>query len=236
MECFICFETVQERLALPLVQTPNGDVQRSRDCGHAVCSACMAKHVAARVEDQRVFGLCCPAVGCKNELFEKDLRKLVQRGDLEGSVVSRFVELRARDFTARATGFVDSANQQDYSLLRRLWETTRLCPRCSVAVEKAAGCNSFWCICGHHFDYEKAPRAVGSGVKNFKHVIAMAEALRMPLQAAEQVGEWKMYFKARRVSEALIVPLEVAVDVCKKAQKGDAEARSIIRSLRTEVV
>jgi len=239
MECQICFEEMTERLQLPQTKTNNGDVLRAADCGHEICCSCMAKHVAVKVEEQRVFCMRCPMVGCKNDLFEKDLRNLVTKGALETTIVDRFVELRARDFTARAQNLSDvvPGRQEDYDRVRRLWETTRLCPKCNVAIEKSQGCNSFWCICGHHFDYAKAPRAVGQGMKNFSYIITMAELLCMGLDEAERVGEWKLYFKARRLQEGLAVPLDEAVNICKRASKGDADARAAIRRLReVEVV
>lgn len=234
MECQICLESMTERLQLKEARTPNGNVLRTGDCGHEICCTCMARHVAVQVEEQRVFCLRCPMVGCKTELLEKDLRNLVTKGTLEAKVVNRFVELRARDFTARAHGLakVVPGRQEDYAMVRWLWETTRLCPRCNVAVEKSQGCNSFWCICGHHFDYAKAPRAVGHGVKNFKYIVGMAELLRLRLDEAERVGEWKLYFKACRLQKTLAVPMDEALGICKRASEGDADARAAIRSAR----
>jgi hypothetical protein len=235
----ICFERVQERLELPKVTTGNGDVLRESDCGHAICRACMAKYVTVQVEEQRVYNLHCPAVGCRTGLFENDLRSLARQGTLEDKVVDRFVEFRARDFTARAKGFTESATLQDRELLRVLWESTRLCPRCKVAIEKSLGCNSFYCVCGHHFHYDKAPRAVGNGIRKFQHIMDTAETLHMSLKEAldevEKVGGGRIYHKACRLRKASGMSLEHAVDVCKRAQQGDAEARAVIqRSRRLE--
>merc|ERR1719456_1463672 len=72
--CQICFEEHSLRLTLPQLKTGNGDLLRHGDCGHPVCIQCMAAWVTARVEEQRVFGICCPAAGCRNELFEQDVR------------------------------------------------------------------------------------------------------------------------------------------------------------------
>merc|ERR1712187_548958 len=113
-------------------KTGNGDVLRASDCGHMICRECMASYIVARVEEQRVFGIRCPSVGCKNELYEQDLRRLVQGGELAREVFDRFIEFRSRDYTTRVKDFTDEAAETsiDYALLRQLWHTTRLCPRC----------------------------------------------------------------------------------------------------------
>jgi len=234
MECQICFESTSERLPLGEVRTNNGDVLRATDCEHEICCACMARHVEVQVQEQRVFCLRCPAVGCKSELFEKDLRMLVTSKHIDEAVVDRFVEFRTRDFKARAQSFADTAQaeKEDYAMIRHLWQTTRLCPKCNVAMEKASGCNSFHCICGHRFDFAKAPRAVGQGIKNFKSIITMAELLQLRFKDAEQVGDWKLFFKAGRIQNCLDVSRDVAVGICKRAQQGDAEAREVIRKSR----
>lgn len=237
--CQICFEEGRVRLELARIQTGNGDVLRGADCRHDICCTCMAKHVSCRVEEQRVAGLCCPAVGCKNRLHEQDLRKLVSRGFLDEKVASGFVELSTRDFTARAREFdeLKAEESQDYAFLRHLWERTRLCPRCSIALEKSHGCDSFFCICGHHFDFTQAPHAVGSaGVKKFGRLLSLAEAqhttVRKVEQEAQRHGGMRIYRGALRLSQTRGMPLEEAVALCTSAQKGEGEARERIRVLR----
>lgn len=238
--CLVCFEELRERrIELTKLDTGNGNVFRRGDCGHEICCSCMAKHVACQVEEQRVNGLRCPAVGCQNRLHERDFRQLVARGFLEEKVVSRFVELSTRDFAARAKEFEElkSEERPDYALLRRLWETTRLCPKCSIALEKSEGCNSFYCVCGHRFDFANAPPAIAStGVKKFGRLLSLAEALRSTVRDAEQEaqrhGGLRICGGALRLSQATRIPLEEAVALCKSAQQGESGARERIRELR----
>eukprot|EP00444_Apocalathium_aciculiferum_P023687 CAMPEP_0183434862 /NCGR_PEP_ID=MMETSP0370-20130417/65161_1 /TAXON_ID=268820 /ORGANISM="Peridinium aciculiferum, Strain PAER-2" /LENGTH=243 /DNA_ID=CAMNT_0025621693 /DNA_START=47 /DNA_END=778 /DNA_ORIENTATION=- len=235
MTCQVCFEAMTKRLALPELKTGNGDILRSADCNHPICTACLAGHIAARVEQQLVC-IRCPAVDCTNRLFEQDLKRLVTSSELSQEVCDQFAEICSRDYGARAKEFADcmtrTLEDADIQNVRRLWETTRLCPRCSVAIEKSHGCNSFYCFCGHHFNYDAAPRAVGNGIRRFGHVLTLAKDLRMPVREAEKFGEWKVFFKAGRIAGALGISLEEACELHKKAESGDEDARAEIRRAR----
>eukprot|EP00416_Gambierdiscus_australes_P026883 CAMPEP_0171057714 /NCGR_PEP_ID=MMETSP0766_2-20121228/2001_1 /TAXON_ID=439317 /ORGANISM="Gambierdiscus australes, Strain CAWD 149" /LENGTH=320 /DNA_ID=CAMNT_0011512893 /DNA_START=48 /DNA_END=1006 /DNA_ORIENTATION=+ len=235
--CEICFEEQSERLELPELRTGNGDVLRAGDCNHPICRECLSKYVAVRVEEQRVFNLRCPHEGCKAELFEQDLQRLVQAGLLDKAHPERFTEMRARDFTARAKGFVEvapnSKDDSDFETVRCLWETTRLCPRCSLAIERSAGCNSFFCVCGHHFNYSQAPRAVGNGIKHYDRVISLARNQSLALSEAEKFGnDLGMFYKASKIRAQSGLPLQDAYELVKKAMAGDEEARVKIRQFR----
>lgn len=147
----------------------------------------MAKFVAVRVEEQRVFGIRCPFEMCKNELHEQDIETLVKSGALAAQVGERLAELRKQDYTARLSSLTDLTQlhtADDYKLMRKLWSSTRRCPRCNVIMEKSAGCNSFGCICGHRFDFLKAPRGCGDGIEDFDSVMQLAAEFDMPLNDA----------------------------------------------------
>mmetsp|Transcript_124569 Transcript_124569/g.265651 ORF Transcript_124569/g.265651 Transcript_124569/m.265651 type:complete len:245 (+) Transcript_124569:97-831(+) len=238
-KCEICFGTLDsKRLPLPPLKTGNGDVLRAGDCGHHICRTCMGRYVATRVEEQRVFDIRCPSVGCKNELYEKDLRRLVDCGALSHEICDRFVDLRARNYTTRAMAFSEESAQtvEDFALLRHLWNATRLCPRCSVVIEKSHGCNSFYCICGHHFDYSSAPRAIGNGMKKYSRVIDLAERCQMSIKEAEALmGKTKLFFKSIRIADTLGMTLEMAVDLQRQAKDGDEAARERIRAARKAI-
>lgn len=235
--CEVCFEEKSERLELPPLKTGNGDVLRNADCNHGICRQCMASFVVARVEEQYVFHIRCPHQGCRNELCEQDLSRLVNAGSLEASVSARFAELRARDFSARAKLFAEVLPQcqsdVDYGLVRTLWETTRVCPRCSLVIEKSEGCNSFYCICGNHFNYESAPRVVGSGIKKYNKVINFAQGHNLPLSVAEKyAGKFNLYAKASNVASQMNLSLEEAMELQMRAFNGDVAARARIRGAR----
>ena len=61
----------------------------------------MAKFVAVRVEEQRVFGIRRPFEKCKNELHEQDIEILIKSGALAPKIGVRLAELRKQDYTAR---------------------------------------------------------------------------------------------------------------------------------------
>jgi hypothetical protein len=58
-----------------------------------------------------------------------------------------------------------------------------------VLIEKSEGCNSFGCICGHSFNFSKAPRGCGEGIKDFGSVINLAVDFQMPVEEAKQCVE-----------------------------------------------
>jgi len=150
-ECQVCFEMSSERLALPKLTTINGDTLRVGDCNHPVCRSCMAAFVTARVEDQYVFGICCPIEGCKNELYEQDVDKLVVAGALKPGVATLMAKLRKQDYTSRLSDVCADLGPTAGG------QSMRVCPRCSVIIQKSEGCDSFGCICGHKFQFHTAP-------------------------------------------------------------------------------
>jgi len=235
--CEVCFEEKEReaRLELKELKTGNGDVLRTSDCQHPICRDCLATYVRVRVEEQRVFNIFCPHLGCKNQLYEADVQSMVRCGLIEQEVSKRFAEFRARDYTARLCSFAEVLPKagQDYSLIREMYETVRLCPRCSVVIQKSQGCNSFYCICGHHFDYGAAPRVLGNGVKRYTRVIAMAERLKLPLSEAEEFGgRMHDYLHASRVASLLGVSLQEAGELLRRVKEGDQRARQRIREAK----
>jgi len=234
-ECEVCFETCTTRLELSTLKTGNGDILRAADCGHSICIECMARHVTVRVEEHKVFGISCPHPGCKNLVYELDLKRLVEHNAVPPEVKDKFAELRARDYSERLQEFSQTAQTEidDLCLLQMLRRTARLCPRCHVIIERSAGCNSFYCICGHHFDYASAPRVIGDGIKNYDKVIKMAQEFGMKLNTAESYqGDERVYFRAVKTAGLLGITIEDAKDLNLNARQGDEEARSRIRSAR----
>lgn len=190
--CVVCFEDRTERLPLPKFATLNGDVLRQGDCNHPVCQACMAAFVTARVEEQQVFGIRCPFLSCRNELYEQDVEQLVQNGALAAEIGTRLSDLRKQDYKARISDLMDETQEltiDDYRMMKQLWASTRRCPRCNVLMEKSQGCNSFGCICGHRFTFTKAPRGYGDGDRDFEAVIGLAIEFQMHLPEARRCVE-----------------------------------------------
>eukprot|EP00746_Dinoflagellata_sp_MGD_P002984 gnl/MRDRNA2_/MRDRNA2_105822_c0_seq1.p1 gnl/MRDRNA2_/MRDRNA2_105822_c0~~gnl/MRDRNA2_/MRDRNA2_105822_c0_seq1.p1 ORF type:complete len:275 (-),score=40.50 gnl/MRDRNA2_/MRDRNA2_105822_c0_seq1:322-1146(-) len=260
--CQICFEDKLKRLELPQLKTGNGDVLRARDCAHPFCQECMAAYVSARVEQQFVFHLRCPQNDCSTELYEQDLRRLVRAGALPVEVANRFAELRARDYSVRAEVLRESAKKlmestsaciENLDTLRQL-SRIRLCPRCSVAMQKSHGCDSFYCICGHKFNYRRASNVLGPGsskllefcdkvsslAKNYQMPLRMAELLHQShcghKEAKAKVEEARQRRKtntnAVKLTRQTGLPLEDAKELQRLAFAGDPSARLRIQQAR----
>jgi hypothetical protein len=126
---------------------------------------------------------------------------------------------------------------EDFKLMRRLWMTTRRCPRCNVIIEKSEGCNSFGCTCGHRFNFAKAPRGCGDGIEDFDSVTALAGDFEMPLQAAmERVRKANQSGIAKYKSVLMhanrrAMPLDLA-EVHVKASLGQIPALEQLRDAR----
>lgn len=210
-QCQVCFETCKNRLALPKLATINGDVIRGDDCGHPVCQECMASFVTARVESLQVFGIFCPIEGCKNELHEQDVAKLVEGGALKPEVADQLAKLRKQDYTSRLADISD-----DLSLIKGI-KSMRLCPRCHVIIERKSGCNSFGCVCGHRFRFDSAPslKDIESSLSAFRkdiavhHNMSQADASRKILTACCTKGI-KRYDRVLKLAKSRQVSLEMA--------------------------
>jgi len=201
----------------------------------------MAAFVVARVEQQQVFGIHCPFEACKSELHEQDIQRLVDLGALDAGVSKRLAELRKQDYSARVvdltTDEVHPLTVDDYRLMKRLWASTRRCPRCSVLIEKSEGCNSFGCTCGHKFNFSQAPRGCGDGIENFDSVISLATDFQMPFEEAKERvkdGQTKGITKYQQVLKQAMqkqIPLSLA-EVHVQAHLGQASALSELRDAR----
>lgn len=200
----------------------------------------MAKFVAVRVEEQRAFGIRCPFEMCKSELHEQDIETLVKSGALAPQVGLRLAELRKQDYTARLSSLTDLTqlhSADDYKLMRRLWSSTRRCPRCNVIMERSEGCNSFGCICGHRFDFHKAPRGCGDGIEDFDSVLQLAAEFDMPLNdATERVRHAHMkgikkYQRVLSFATSKQIPLSLA-EVHAQAMLGQDSALKELRDAR----
>jgi hypothetical protein len=190
----------------------------------------------------------CPFVGCTSEIFEQDVQRLVQANALTPEDSGRFAELRSRDYSARAqmlTGeLIESASEKDLESIKRIWQTMRFCPRCNLAIERSHGCNSFYCICGNHFDFATAPRVVGNGVENFNKAIEVAKTLGVPLAVAESFGKdsdspnkkWSagralaLHREVTKIATETGTEFEEAWRLQQQARNGDEEARAKIRA------
>eukprot|EP01052_Picozoa_sp_SAG31_P003288 SAG31_NODE_125_length_23649_cov_7.156202_6_plen_262_part_00 len=197
----------------------------------------MAGYVTARVSEQRVFGIRCPHEGCSIELHDHDVKRLSklysherpEAPALEPNVYARFAEIRQRKYSSR----LETLHGEDIAMMRLLWDTAKLCPRCNVVLQRSHGCNHFYCICGHTFGYASAPRAVGSGDKNFGKVLALAEDRGISVMASQAVsGNPKAYKQVLRLQANLGLAFEGAVALHSAAKAGERQAIDKIRASR----
>ena len=228
--CEVCFEPkpLRSKQCWPRIVTGNGQVLRAGDCGHDVCAECMTGYLTSRVAEGSVFGIRCPHPGCTNEICEADAKRMAP-----AAVAQRFAELRARDFSARAQEIAEGATA-DYGYLKILWETARLCPRCSVVIQRSKGCDHFYCVCGHSFNWQQAPRPVGGGMKKYSRVISLAESLGISLSEAERIGggKSKLFWKGQQLATTMGCSPDEATEIHKRAFKGDQLSRDLIRAAR----
>merc|ERR1719253_223561 len=126
-----------------------------------------------------------------------------------------------------------TVEDNDFDSIEKLWKSTRLCPRCSLVIERSSGCNSFYCICGHHFDYMSAPRIFGNGVKNYGRVIRMARRCGLHLLEAEKFGgDAKQWINVSRIAATTRLPYDEALQLHLQAMGGDVVAIEQIRKSR----
>lgn len=232
--CQICFDEKSQRLELPHLATGNGDVLRTLDCNHPICMECLATHIRVRVEEQRAFQLRCPMDGCSNELFEQDVQRLVKKQMMSSDVFQRFAALRARDFNARSKSFdlLIPYTDEDLDFVFALREM-RLCPRCKLVIQRSEGCNSFFCVCGTHFNYANAARPVGHNFAKFRWTAQLARSRGVSLEeAARYGGDIRLFKKANLTASRLGISRDAAHDLHRRAKEGDEDARARIRAGR----
>jgi len=232
--CQICFDEKSNRLELPRFATGNGDVLRSADCNHPICLECMATYVRVRVEEQRAFQLRCPMDGCSNEVLEKDLKRLVDNKVMSSDVFKRFAALRARDFNARSKSFdlLIPYTDDDLDFVFALRDM-RLCPRCKLVIQRSEGCNSFYCVCGNHFNYANAERPVGHNFAKFRWTAQLAKSRGVSIEEAGRYrGDIRLFKKADLTASQLGISRDSARNLHLRAQEGDEDARVRIREGR----
>jgi len=116
-----------------------------------------------------------------------------------------------------------------------------------VVIERQ-GCNSFYCICGHHFDYARAPHVFGNSDINYGRVISTAMDLGLSVKDAEKYGADKRASKpwsreralathrtVKKIATEARLPLEEALKLHQQAKSGDKVAQSKIRAARGRV-
>lgn len=124
-------------------------------------------------------------------------------------------------------------SEEELTDLLRL-RRTKQCPRCHVAIERRSGCPSFFCICGHHFNYEQAPSLIAGEVKSFDRILHLAQKLQVSFRDVQLAGSPQFAYQVRRTATLLGVSFEQACGLCHEARNGDETARARIRQAKAQ--
>eukprot|EP00994_Dinema_validum_P009126 NODE_880_length_1267_cov_128.915435_g650_i0.p1 GENE.NODE_880_length_1267_cov_128.915435_g650_i0~~NODE_880_length_1267_cov_128.915435_g650_i0.p1 ORF type:complete len:311 (+),score=88.56 NODE_880_length_1267_cov_128.915435_g650_i0:71-934(+) len=222
IKCGICMEEVESNnlqvFKLDDFSTGNGDKLRVA-CQHPFCRGCMGTYVTTRITEQRVFQIHCPAEGCANLLFEKDVRQLT-----EDEVFGRYCELRSTDYRERVAQLLDDHLTPSVVAINA---NAKLCPTCGVLIERSAGCNSMYCICGAHFSYNEAKSLVAPSV------MSMSEEKCISLREASQYnGNPRLRKRCFKLAALSGMSPEESLALLKQATSGDTAAQHAIAQYR----
>jgi len=109
----------------------------------------------------------------------------------------------------------------------------RLCPRCKLVIQRSEGCNSFYCVCGNHFNYANAERPVGHNFAKFRWTAQLAKSRGVSIEeAGKYSGDIRLFKKADLTASQLGIARDSARDLHIRAQEGDEDARARIRAGR----
>ncbi|NBO39732.1 hypothetical protein EBU99_14275 [bacterium] len=222
MTCLICLEPAVGRWTPPQIKTENGDfIRPSHSCTHIVCETCMEAYVSAKIIDMRVNDLRCPAPDCKTKLYDCDINYLL--GDTMPEILSAYRSLKKTTHRERMTELVKSYSLQELCELAQA--RVKVCPCCCMLLQRSAGCDSFFCVCGHQFTYSDAPDLVPARrlrlMNIFKHTHQYLHA--DSLQGVR---------RALRVQHLLGIDEREAAQLAELALRGDEHARAAIRTAR----
>jgi hypothetical protein len=154
-----------------------------KPCRHMFCQGCLSQWIAAQVQARQRI-IVCPAVDCGHALNQADIARL----SIDPAVPEAHTALMAETYEAR---FAEMS--ADPELKAWMDANARPCPKCSLLITRATGCNAVACPCGHRFCYccgqvrcvSNAPQQ--TGVNAFHALLAQqAELWR---EAQEQVDE-----------------------------------------------
>ena len=234
-QCQVCFTPAEQRFTLPALGTGNGEVLRRADnCttkDHVFCVACVEQFVKSRVADLRVADLRCPFPECATRLYDTDVARVLSK---DAETLARYRELIKADFSGKLEATLQSV--EDIESLHMLAQCgIKLCPSCGCLLQRSTGCNSFYCVCGNHFDFQSAKGVIS---KEMQNVIKVARLTGLPLDEARAFrGSLRALRRANSVLDAFgrdNMTLAAARELADRAFRGDAEARAQIRQAREQ--
>ena len=130
---------------------------------NTVCPPCLKSHAEAAIKGGRLF-VRCPAEGCGRSLQTLELKTSLSAGSY-ATLVARLKESEAT--------MAEAGECEAHPLGLEL----RMCPKCSVRIEKNEGCAAMQCYrCGEGFTWSSAelvgaePRTAARSLKRVERV------------------------------------------------------------------
>lgn len=155
VKCGICLGPVIDTVAC--CQQTGGEHYKKVSCTHEYCKACLVPWIECNLEES-CAQIGCPHTECAFNFNGEDVRRIA--GD--GAYV-KFLDITTRNYQARLT---DASRGMDKKTTEWLNLNTRVCPSCSVVIERSSGCNSMKCFtCGNRFNWSEA-KTVKDSVKS----------------------------------------------------------------------
>lgn len=145
IKCGICLGPLLE--SEPCCKQTGGEHYKKVTCTHEYCKGCLHSWITSQLNES-TFKVGCPHEKCAFHFDGDDILRI--SGD---EAKKKFVEIGQRSFAARVAEFTD----KDETMQKWIDSHTRLCPQCSVLIERSAGCNAMKCFtCGERFNWDQA--------------------------------------------------------------------------------
>lgn len=163
-ECMVCFELKIFPSFIPFCFKDfrvTGDSMTKNGPRHpnSICQVCLEQHARSAVKGGKLF-VRCPYVGCG-----RSLQTLELKNTLPDKEYNDFVKA-----LKEAEEYAQKSNQEDDEVTLATMGIQglelRMCPACSIRIEKNEGCSSMVCYrCGENFSWSSATLVKTSKVK-----------------------------------------------------------------------
>lgn len=146
VKCGVCLGPIIN--TMPCCQQTGGEHYKKVSCKHEYCKVCLVPWIECQLAES-CAQIGCPHEECAFNFNGEDVRRIA--GDV---AYTQFLNITTRDYQAR---LADASSGLDKKTTEWLNKNTRVCPSCSVVIERSAGCNSMKCFtCGNRFNWSDA--------------------------------------------------------------------------------